>query len=217
VNAPLLQRTLSAAFRFYDAFLYPIDDLTSPLTTPLKVSIPSLNWSALRADDDFTYRFSALTLTRPAPSGPGLVVQVVAPGGDYVAFEPISMNLPVPLSSPPKRADFLIAKPLWPTPAVRPSDGETAVRGFIRSSTAQPISDLKVQMWLGGTPAPPPDTPYTRSHANGDFLFRFPRLKGALGGTVSINVRLSDGAVAVSPASLSIVLGQTQIIGFQRA
>lgn len=214
--APLLQRTLSAVYRFYDAFFYPIDDRTPPVTSPLDVSIPSFSWSALRAADDFTYRFSALTLTQPAPSGPNLAVQVVAPGGDYVSFEPIVLALPLPLSTPPKRADFLISKPLWPTTAVRPPDGETAVRGYLRSNTAQPVADLKVQMWLGAVLVPPPGTPFSRSNANGDFLFRFPLLKGVPGQTVSISIRLSDGAIAVSPASLSIVLGQTQIIEFQR-
>ena len=215
--APLLQRTLTAVYRFYDAFFYPLDDHTPPVTTLLDVSIPSYNWSAFRSTADFTYRFSALTLTQPAPSGLNLAVQVVAPGGNYVSFEPIVLALPLPLSTPPKHADFLIAQPLWPTTAVRPPAGETAVRGHIRSSTAQPVADLKVQMWLGAVPVPPPGTPFTRSNAHGDFLFRFPLLKGAPGQPVSISLRLSDGAITVAPASLSIVLGQTQLIEFQRA
>ena len=217
--APLLQRTLAAAYQFYDAFFFPLDDLTPPITAPLEVSIPSLGWSALRADTDFTYRFSASTLTQPAPSSPsppGFAVQVVAPGGDYVSFESIGLVLPLPLTAPPKRSDFLIPKPLWPTTALRPPDGETAVRGFIRSPTAQAVADLTVEMWLGLAPVPPPGTPFTRSNGSGDFLFRFPRLKGASGQTQTISIRLDGGAVSVSPATLPIVIGQTQIIKFQR-
>jgi hypothetical protein len=214
--APLLQRTLSAVYRFYDAFFYPIDDRTPPVASSLDVSIPSLGWSALRAGGDFSYRFSALTLTRPAPGGANLAVQVIAAGGDYASFEPILLTLPLPLSTPPKRADFLIATPLWPTTALRPPGGETVVRGLIRSSTAQPIADLKIQMWIGAAPLPPPGTPFTRSNANGDFLFRFPLLKGVPGQNVLVNIQLSDGAVPVAPGALSIVLGQTQIIEFQR-
>lgn len=214
--APRLRRTLSVVYRFYDAFFFPIDDHTPPVTSPLDVSIPSFGWSALRSDGDGSYRFSALTLTQPAPSGINLAVKVEAPGGEYVNYEPILLTLPVPLSTPPKRADFLLMKPLWPTTALRPLDGETAVRGHIRSSTAQPVANLKVQAWLGGALVPPPSTPFTRSNAYGEFLFRFPRLKGVLGHTVSINVRLEDGAIAVAPNSMPIVLGQTQIIGFQR-
>jgi hypothetical protein len=49
---PALQRTLSAVYRFYDAFLYPTDpsappigsakDRTSPVSSLLNVSIPEL-------------------------------------------------------------------------------------------------------------------------------------------------------------------------------
>jgi hypothetical protein len=216
IVAPLLQRTLSAALRFYDVFHYPIDDSTPPVASPLDVSIPSLQWHAWRIGADLTYRFSALTTTRPAPNGANLAVQVTALNGDYVSFEPILLTLPLPLSAPPRRTDFLIAQPLWPTTALRPLDGETGVRGLIRSSTAQPVADLKVVMWVGGAPLPPPGTPFTRSAENGDFLFRFPLLKGTPGQTVSIAIQLSDGAVQVSPASLPILLGRTQIIEFQR-
>jgi hypothetical protein len=219
---PRLQRTLAAVYQFYDAFFFPLDVLTLPVTSPLEVSIPSLNWTAFRAESDSTYRFSANTLTRstpsnsPSPPNPLFAVQVVATDGDYVSFQAINLVLPLPLSAPPKRSDFLIPKPLWPTTVVRPPDGETAVRGFIRSGTAQPVADLKVEMWLGGSPVPPPGTPFTRSNGAGDFLFRFPRLKGASGSSQAISIRLNGGTVPVLPATLPIVLGQTQIIKFQR-
>jgi hypothetical protein len=211
---PLLLRTLAAVYFFYDVF-YPFDDRVQPITVSLDVSIPELGWQALRSDDDFTYRFSALT--QPAPVGTNLAVQVVASEGDYVSFEPTLLTLPLPLSVPPSRADFLIPTPLWPTVAVRPPVGETAIRGQIQSATMQPVADLKVEMWPGPDPTPPPGTPYTRTNATGDFLYRFPWLKWTpQPSTISINARLNDGAVAVSPSSLSIQLGLTQIIQLQR-
>jgi hypothetical protein len=218
VNAPfatvLLQRSLAAVYWFHDVF-YPLDAFTPPIAVPLDVAIPTVKWSALRVESDSTYRFSALTLTQPAPTG-ALTVQVSAPGGEYVSFDPIVLTLPLLVPTPPQRSSFLIVKPLWPTTALRPPAGETAVRGHIISPTAQPVADLEVEMWLGNAPVPPPGTPLTRSNASGDFLFRFPLLKGAPGAPLTVSIRLSGGAIPVSPASLSIALGQTQIITFQR-
>ena len=214
--SPLLQRTLSAVYRFYDAFYFPIDDSTPPVNSLLDVSIPNHKWSALRVEKDLTYRFSAPTLTQIAPTGTNLEVGVVDPGGEYVNFEPILLTLPLPLSTPPVNTDFLIAKPLWPTIAMRPPAGETAVRGHIRSATSQPVGGLKVEMWLGPSLTPPPGTPYTVSNTKGDFLFRFPLLKGQSGANASFRVRLNAGAIVISPALLSIVLGATQIISLQR-
>jgi hypothetical protein len=214
--APRLRRTLAAVFRFYDVFLGPFDDATPLISSPLDVSIPELNWRALQSDNDRTYRFSARTLTQSTPGGANLGVKVVAARGDYVNFEPILLTLPLPISTPPVRADFLITRPLWPTPAARPPAGETAIWGHISGSAVLPVADLKVQAWLGSTPTPPAGTLWTRSDANGDFLFRFPLLKGAPGHTASISIQLADGAIAVTPNSLSIVLGQTQIVELQR-
>jgi hypothetical protein len=214
--APLLQRTLLAVYRFYDVFFYPIQDRTTPVNSPLEVSVPSTGQVALRSDGDFTYRFSAVTLTQPAPVGVDLAVQVVATDGDYASFEPILLTLPLPLSTPPVRGDFLIPTPLWPTVAYRPPSGETAVRGAVRSPTAQPVAGLKVEVWPGASPLPPAGTPYTRTNANGDFLFRFPLLKGTAGTSLTAGIRLEGGAVPVTPSSTSIVLGRTQIIPLQR-
>ncbi|HWF06817.1 MAG TPA: hypothetical protein VG297_00055 [Bryobacteraceae bacterium] len=214
--SPLLQRTLSAVYRFYDVFYFPIGDATPPVVSPLEVSIPSLSWNAYRAADDYTYRFSSLTLTQPAPAGVNLAVDVTAPAGDYVSFEPIQLTLPRTLSVPVQRSDFLIPTPLWPTVAVRPPVGETAVRGQIQSAAALPVSGLKVEMWPGPAVTPPPGTPFTLSDASGQFLYRFPLLKGVSGSPTTFNIQLSNGAVAVSPASLAIPLGTTQVILFQR-
>jgi hypothetical protein len=212
-----LQRSLLAVFRFYDAFFYPPDDLTPPITSPLKVSIPQLRWGSLRSED-FTYRFSALTLTQVAPKGANLKVQVVATQGDYVSHEDILLTLPLPIPTPPKRTDFLLPTRLWPTVALRPPDGETAVRGRIVGGPTLPVDDIKVEMWTGTAPTPPAGTPFTRTNGAGDFLFRFPLLKGATGTAVPIRIRLKDGTIGVSPGSLSqsMTLGRTQILQFQR-
>lgn len=214
---PQLRRSLAAVYRFYDAFLFPLDERTPPIAAPLDVSIPALGWPALFAAGDATYRFSASTLTRPPPSGANLEVRVAAPGGDYISIEPILLSLPLPVSSPLLPSDFLIARPLWPTPALRPPDGETTVRGIVRSPTAQPVADLKVEMWFGGGPLPPAGAPYTRTDANGEFLFRFPREKGTPATALPVALRLDGGAVAVAPAAVPILLGRTQIVAFQRS
>jgi hypothetical protein len=226
--APQLQRTLAAVYRFYDAFLFPTDplappigsvhDRTPPIRSLLDVSIPELRWNALRASNDFTYRFSVLTLTQALPSRTNLGVQLTASGGDYVSFEPIVLKkLPVPISSPPARSDFLTPVPLWPTTAFRPPIGETAVRGLLGTSTPQSVADLKVEMWLDPAVAPPGVSPfYTRTNANGEFLYRFPLLKRAADSSVTVRIRLNDGTVNVLPSSLPIVLGQTQILQFLR-
>jgi hypothetical protein len=221
-----LQRSLAVVYRFYDIFFQPSDDRTPLIDLPLEVTIPSLNWTAFRAPSDLTYRFSWLTLTQPVPDNvpsppkpASFAVEVVAPGGDYVSFESpaaMTLTLPLPVSVPPKPSDFLIAKPLWPTPAFRPPAGETAVRGTLSSPTAQPVADLKVEIWLGSAATPPPGTPFTRSNINGDFLFRLPLLKGSQGDTLTAHIRLNDGTIAVTPATRPILIGRTQIISFQR-
>ncbi len=210
------QRTLCAVYRFYDAFLLPADERTPPLSTPLEVSIPAFAWTAQRSPQDNTYRFSAFTLRQPAPSGGGLAVQVTAVSGDYLSLEPIVLALPLALSSPPVRADFLIELPLWPASSMRPPPGETAVRGHVRSASAQPVAGLKVEMWAGAAPLPPAGTPYTRTDANGDFLVRMPLLKARPGQALAVRLRLDSGVVPVVPASLSIMTGLTQVIAFQR-
>jgi hypothetical protein len=209
------QRSLSVVYRFYDEFFFPIDNRTPPVRSPLDVSIPALNWSAWPASD-LSYRFSALTLTEPPPSGTNLQVQVVAELGDYVNLQPITVDLPRSVSNPPLASDFLINVPLWPTVALRPPQSETAVRGFITSSSSQPVANLKVEMWMHPAATPPPGTPFTLSDANGAFLFRFPLLKGASGSNVTINVRINNGTIAGTPSSLPIVVGQTQFVQLTR-
>ena len=222
----LLQRSLAAVYRFHDVFFEPADGRTPLIERPLNVTIPALRWSAFRSPTDLTYRFSWLILTQPIPSNrpsppqpASFAVEVTDPSGDYVNFEDpanMALSLPLPVSAPPRASDFLITKPLWPTAAFRPPSGETAVRGTLSSPTAQSVADLKVEIWLGAAPAPPAGTPFTRTNANGDFLYRLPLLKGSPGNTLMANIRLNGGAVAVTPASLPILIGHTRNILFLR-
>jgi len=216
--SPLLNRTLSAVYRFYDAFLFPLGESALPIASPLQVSIPKLRWDALRSDDDLTYRFSCSTLTGPPISGLNFDVSVVAAAGDFINFEPISLTLPLPVSTPPLRSDFLIPKPLWPAVSFRPPEGETAIRGQLKSPTSQPVADIKIEMWTGVSPTPPPGTPYTRSDAKGSFLYRLPLLPQppAPAVTVTMHLRLNGGLLAATPASLAVVWGATQIFQIQR-
>ena len=78
------------------------------------------------------------------------------------------------------------------------------------------MANLKVEMWPGASVLPPAGTPFTRSNANGDFLFRFPLLKGTAGSVAPFRIRLNGGGLAVTPASPSMVLGRTQIVQFDR-
>jgi hypothetical protein len=211
-----LRRSLAAVYRFYDAFLFPIDELTPPIASPLDVSIPALDWKALPVPDDATYRFSAMTLGMPPPSGIDLEVAVAARDGDYVSLEQILLSLPLAVATPPRRSDYLIVRPLWPTVALRPPAGETAVRGILRSVSAQPVSGIKVEMWLGGGATPPPGTPYTRTDDSGEFLARFPKVKGRSASPLAAGIRLDDGAIPIVPAAPTLRLGSTQIVAFQR-
>jgi hypothetical protein len=209
---PLLQRSLSVVYRFYDAFVYPtLSDKTPAIDSQLEVSILKFGWNALRSDDDLTYRFSWMTLTQAPPAGANLDVQVVATAGDYINLDPFQVTLPLAVSSPPKASDFLQEKPLWPAESMRPPVGETAVRGRISNAANVPAGGVKVEMWTGGSPLPPSGTPFTQSAGNGCFIYRFPLLAGARGSIVTVNVRLNNGVLLVTPSSLPVIIGQLQI------
>ena len=71
-------------------------------------------------------------------------------------------------------------------------------------------------MWLGPSPLPPAGTPFTRSNARGEFVFRFPLLKAAPGQPLPVHIRLDNGLVHVLPALPVLTTGRTQIVSFQR-
>lgn len=216
LTAPLLRRSLAAVYRFYDIFYLPFDGAVPPVRSPLAVSIPSLRWHALWAENDATYRFSALTLTKSAPIATQMAVEVVAQNGDYVNHEPIKLDLPLPLSTPPRSDDFLLCRALWPTTAFRPPPGETAVRGQICGAGA--LGGLRVVMAEGATPPLDGDGPYTFTDARGEFLFRFPRQKGPPRDNITLHIQVSEGGlpVAITPATVSAVYGTTNLCQFQR-
>lgn len=211
---PLLRRSLAVVYRFHDVFYLPFTDLTPPIRSPLSVSIPSKRWTALSIEEDATHRFSAMTLKEDAPSGTGLAVEVTSLLGDYVNHEPITVDLPRSQSTPPKRGDFLLLRPLWPTVAFRPPPGETAVRGQILGNG--PVAGLKVILFTGA--APPPGGPYAVTDEDGQFLFRFPLLEnpGSAPLTLHISVSGASGPVPVTPSAVVAELGETQICLFQR-
>ena len=77
--------------------------------------------------------------------------------------------------------------------------------------------DSQSQAVIGPAPVPPAGTPFTRTDAHGDFLFRFPLLKGVPGDVLPAQIQLAGGAIAVSPAAPTIVVGRTELMTFQRA
>ena len=217
--SPLWQRTLGVVYRFCDISYFPLVDATPPVRAPLLVTIPSLRWRAL-AGDDVTYRFSLPTLTESfagqVPSTP-LDVEVESLDGTYHNFEPFQVTLPVPLSSPPRRSDFLFTKPLWPTRKLRLITGETAIAGSIVSSSgSQPIEGLKVVIYGPGGPIA--GGPYMYTDASGDFLFRLPFLQSSTSAPVTVTIAVSDsgGPITVTPPSLTISLGEVATAQFIR-
>lgn len=212
-DRPRVVHRLAAALQFVDAFT------REPIRVPLVVSIPSPPWTARRMPQDATYRF--LTTNAEVPAGL-FGVEVVAPGGEYVAHEPITVRLPRPLVDhpPPARAeDYRIEAPLWPTLLVRPPAGETAIRGRITRPPGADAGGLRVVLYAAGQLVP--SSPYARTDARGEFLFRLPLLKTSLAGGVvastrSLDVQVrdaSDSVLAVDPVGPHAVpLGRTSVL-----
>jgi len=217
VDSPAWAHRLGAALRFVDPFTQ------TPVRVPLAVSIPSLRWRAVRWESDATYRFVA---TNAEVSAGTFDVAVEAPGGEYVSLAPIQVQLPRPIAphpAPAVRADYLVQPTLWPTTRLRPPPGETAVVGRVVSQGGgTPTSGLRVRVFV--PPGPAPAEPFTRTDANGEFLFRLPGLRGRVAGTtvvtaVTVDIEIrdpADAALAVSPAGgFSVPLGQVSVWTFQ--
>lgn len=218
---------LAAAVRFVDIFTQqavavPLDVRAE--TLPVVPGMVSLPWRAVRGLTDQAYRFLVQNET-VMPAG-SVTVEITAPGGEYVNFEPCAFVLPRPLVAhppTPARSDFLVQHVLWPTRSLRLPAGETAIVGRFISAGASPISQLKVTVWPDG--APIPSSPYTYSNDRGEFVCRLPELKTVAGGVISptaslrLDVRTpplyttavaptqitrSDGAVLVVPFPLAV-------------
>jgi hypothetical protein len=215
-DRPSLVHRLGAALRFLDAFA------GTRVGVPLIVSIPAQNWTALRWEPDATYRFGVTNQLLPT----GLFdVTVDVPGGEYVSAEPFQVQLPppsLPHAPPLLFSDYLVERPIWPTPTFRPPPGETAIHGRIDSSGgATAVSGLKVILFVW--PGPVPASPYAYTNANGDFLFRLPGLKGSVSGmtvvsTADLGIEVRDPSNAVIPVSpvsvFGVPLGRTSVLRF---
>jgi hypothetical protein len=213
-DRPGLAHRLAVALRFLDAFT------DRPVRVPLDVSIPARRWPALRRESDATYRF--LVTNVPLPAG-SFDVAVTAPGGEYVNWEPFLVEVPRPgLPHPPPAlaSDYLVERVLWPTRRFRPQPGETAVVGRVVSGGANSTTGLKILLFK--SPGPAPAVPYTRTDENGEFLFRFPLLRGEVSGTtvvagVSLDVQVRDAADAVlaaAPGTVEVPLGRVSVLTF---
>jgi hypothetical protein len=208
-SIPAQHRTLAFAIGFRDVFVP--DGAGRLVGVPLEVT--ALGVSAWRGEDR-TYRVS-LPGIAPVPPGPVLVT-VVAPGGEYVAHEPITVTLPLAASMPPQRAELLVVHPLWPTRRLRLPTGETAVHATV-TQAGVPQPGLRVLLHPGALP--PSGTPEARTDAAGEVVYRFPLAPGAAtGGDLQLTVTVLDGAVPVpvTPATLALAPGRVHTLSFLR-
>ncbi len=225
-DTPALTRYLAVVVRFVDPFT------NQPVPVQFSVSIPALRWSALWWGSDSTYRFSKSNVpviggVPQLPTGTfELKVDLLGrendppdpptalPRGPYAAFEPRQVTLPPAAPHPPPVlvSDYLVDQTLWPTEAFTVPAGETAVVGHFVSSTAQSVVGLKVLVFQGASP--PAGTPYTRTDAAGQFLYRLPDLKrkvGALTASLGIQVfNVANAPLTVTPSTFPtpIPIGQ---------
>ena len=213
-DSPALTRDLAAAVQFFDPFT------SLPIRVPFAVSLPALQWTALRWDTDATYRFSLANVlilggAPNLPTGaftlrasPGLAPRYAAAGTapDYASCD----------STAPAAGhfdeDYLVALALWPTVAFRVPVGETAVTAHLVSTSNQSVAGLKVRMFDPSAPPPPPNV-YTRSDAAGRFLIRLPALRrgNVANPTALLDVQVfnaANTALAVTPATLTVPVGQ---------
>jgi hypothetical protein len=241
MDHPTWVHRLAVVLRFYDVFSLPAQRLIvrAPLvvTTPLPVGVPpnlqirpplgvppvaltgasgaETLWRARRVQSDDTYR---LFVTNQALQPGNYPIAVTAPAGEYVNFQPIGVPVPVPRTPPPPpalRSDFIFEFPLWPTRRASIAPGDTALLGRIIHVGGAPAVNYRVTFYP--PPGPPPAMPYTRSDANGDFVYRFPSLKRAPPPAPPValhgfEVRDAANAVVVPlqppPNSVGVTVGQ---------
>jgi hypothetical protein len=207
-SLPMQQRVLAFAIGFRDRFLPSPDD--PPIPVPLEVE--SLGQRAFGGADG-TYRISVTGTPPVIPTGT-FPISVRAPGGQYVTFDPIEVTLPLPVSIPPQRSDYLLLQSLWPTRMLSLPTGETALAGTI-TEQGLPRPGLTVLLHEGTTP--PSGTPDARTDATGSFLYRLPFARGATSPSpLSFNLTVLDGAtvLAVTPAAVALVPGRTNNVSF---
>jgi hypothetical protein len=206
-----VRHRLGAAVQLVDAFTakaiqLPLDVRADKL--PAVIGMPRLPWRAVRSFNDDTYRFF-VTGNQAMPAG-NIAVTIVAPGQEYVDFEPMAMVLPRPLVAhppTPARSDFRVEHPLWPTRSLALPPGETAIVARCVSGGITPIGALKITIWPAG--APQPAVPYTYTTDRGEFVYRLPDLKTVNGGVISTTASL-DLNIRTPPAYVGTVV-PTQI------
>lgn len=208
---PRQHRELLVALRFHDVF----QDPNVPLRVALDVRIDALGLVGFPAADG-TWRFSVVGVPPPTVAGT-FAVTVGCPSGEYVAFDPISVTLPiVPTTSPPVAAEFLVVIPLWPTRRLAIPTGEGAVTGVVRQAGV-PQPDLRVV--LHPLVAPPPGTPVARTDPTGTFLYRLPRAPSATtADPLTLHVVVTDAAsapVPVTPTPIVLPPGQRLVLAFE--
>lgn len=214
-DSPEWVHRLGLALRFVDIFT------NAAVTLPLRVFVPAQEWEAIRCASDATYRFAFTH--HPVPAGT-FDAEVVAPGGEYINYEPIQITLPVAPGVPPppvRRQDYLYNHPLWPTRQVRLPPGETGILGRIVRPPGQSPANLEVRVYeVGGAP---PATPYTRTDGQGEFLFRLPwvRQEMSLGAVnpppdLAIEIRDDTGPIGpANPVNFTPEPGRAQVLTFQ--
>lgn len=189
---PWFTHRLAIVLRFVDAFT------GRPVETRLRVAMTGQRWDAVHCAADSTYRF--MMTASPVPSG-AFQVEVEDPEQNYVNHEPIELTLTSSSPTPPiSRHDYLHEFPLWPTRKFEVPIGETAVVGRLVNASAGAVGGLDVRIFPVGEPPPP--TPYARSNADGEFLFRLPWVTRETDGTPippSLEVQVSRDGVGVSP------------------
>jgi hypothetical protein len=218
-----IRHRLAAALRFVDAFTarpiaVPLDVRAEAL--PVVPGMPALPWKATPAPSDESYRLLVSNDTA-MPAG-AIDVDVTAPGGQYVNFEPLVVTLPRPLVAhppTPARSDYQVQHPLWPTRSLKLPPGETAIIGRFTSGGVSPIAPLKTTIWLDGTPMPP--APYSYSTDRGEFVHRLPTLKTVVGGvvtpTASLRIHIALPPLyttAVGPAQITTDIGVVLAVPF---
>jgi hypothetical protein len=206
-----VRHRLSAAVQLVDAFTAKAIHLPLEVradTLPTVIGMPNIPWRAVRGRDDDTYRFF-VTNNQVMPAG-NIAVTIVAPGHEYVDFEPMAMLLPRPLVAhppTPARSDFRVQHTLWPTRSLLLPPGETAIVARCVSGGATPIDALRVTIWPAGAPQPP--SPYTYTTGHGEFVYRLPDLKTVNGGVISTTASL-DLNIRTPPTYIGTVV-PTQI------
>lgn len=212
---PTFTHRLAIAYQFADAFTGLL------VRSPLVVTIPELRWTAVRSEQDFTYRF--VVTNQDVPTGGPYDVVVTSTAGDYVALDPIDVTLPIVVAHPPpvRRSDYLVTLPLWPTRRFA-SVNETVVIGHVTSLGATPVDQLKVV--LDRTPTSYGNArPFTRTDPHGDFLYRVPESKAwdsannvpITQETLVITITDTNGNnVIPTPTQFPIDVGATQIVRF---